>query len=37
MGGYKLRAVLMGHGADVRQVARAFQGDGALVSASRDK
>jgi hypothetical protein len=37
MSSYKLRAVLQGHGADVRQVGAAFQGEGALVSASRDK
>jgi hypothetical protein len=34
---YKLRAVLQGHSADVRQVAQAPQGQGAIVSASRDK
>ncbi len=34
---YKLRAVLQGHTADVRQVAQAPQGQGAIVSASRDK
>ncbi len=34
---YKLRAVLQGHTADVRQVGPAPQGQGAIVSASRDK
>ena len=37
MDNYKIRAVLQGHSADVKQVAASLTSDGSLVSASRDK